>query len=172
MMKKIFLYIFLLLSGFQIFAQDQPLKLVLLRHSVKASDGTKDPDLNSSGQKYAEALNRFFSETKFDAAFSTPYKRTRQTIQTVANTNGLTLKDYQPLDIASILKQIEENGYKTVIVAGHSNTIPFLVNALVPRANLKELEETDYGKIFIVSYFKERPASSTVFVLNTIDFLE
>ncbi len=149
------------------FCQEEPTRIVLLRHSVKANDGTGNPPLSESGHRYAEKLVDFFSEMKFDAAFSTPYIRTENTIQPLAQANNLTIKHYKPLDVSDILAAVEKNGYKSVIVAGHSNTIPFLVNNLVKEAGLKELDETDYGKVYVVLFYKSSPQLNTYFVLNT-----
>lgn len=172
MKRVIKLITFLVVMSFcDAFSQEDPVRIVLLRHSVKANDGTGDPPLSENGQKYAEKLAEFFSEMKFDAAFSTPYLRTENTIRPLVLANHLTIKHYKPLDVSEILKSVEQNSNKNVIVAGHSNTIPFLVNNLVKGAGLKELDETDYGKVYIVLYYKNIPQLNTYFILNTEMFL-
>ena len=40
---------------------------------------------------------------------------------------------------------------KTVLIVGHSNTIPFAVNELLGEPRLQALPETEYNKVFIVS---------------------
>ncbi len=165
--------IFLLFSyGNTSFAQTESVRIVLLRHSEKATDDPKDPSLSERGQNYARSLQELFSETKFDGAFSTPFKRTRSTIQHVAEVNGLKIQDYQPMSIDGILKKINNEKLSSVIVAAHSNTVTHLVNKLVSSANLRELDESDYGKVFIVNYFPSDTNKNTLVILNTKAFLK
>lgn len=158
-------------SGNCLLAQSESVRIVLLRHSEKATDDPKDPSLSERGNNYARSLQEFFSETKFDGAFSTPYKRTRNTIQHVAEANNLKIQDYQPLSIDGILKTINEENLSSVIIAAHSNTVTHLVNKLVSSAGLSELDETDYGKVFIVNFFPKDQTKNTLVILNTKAFL-
>ena len=174
MKSKVFLILLFsfLLNGLLTYAQSESVSIVLLRHSEKAAMDGQDPDLSPRGKNYALALKTFFSETKFDAAFSTPYKRTRETIQQVAESNHLVIRDYKPFDIKGILQQISNENLHSVIVAAHGNTINLLVNQLVSGANVAELDESDYGKIFIVNYFPDNPHLNTLLILNTQQFLD
>lgn len=165
-MKKLLVFLFL---GWSVNVQAQ-IKIVLLRHSVKAETAGRDPELNAAGKQYAEALNRFFAEEKFDGAYATPFKRTQQTIAPVAVKNQLAIRDYGPVDGKGLLAKIQDSKQKAVIVAGHSNTLHHLVNYFVPEADMKELEETDYGKIFMITWYPDRPAQ--YWVLSTADWLE
>jgi 2,3-bisphosphoglycerate-dependent phosphoglycerate mutase len=153
-------------------AQSESIRIVLLRHSEKATDDPKNPSLSERGKNYARSLQELFSETKFDGAFSTPYKRTRNTIQHVADANGLKIEDYQPMSVEGILEKINNEKLRSVIVAAHSNTVTHLVNKLVSTADLKELDESDYGKIFIVNYFPNSIDKNTLVILNTKAFLK
>jgi 2,3-bisphosphoglycerate-dependent phosphoglycerate mutase len=40
---------------------------------------------------------------------------------------------------------------KTIVVAGHSNTIPGLVNLLLHDNKFKNLDDNEYDKIFVVT---------------------
>ena len=174
MILKIAIRVIILLLVTQIgFAQSnsESITVILLRHSEKVADGSKNPDLTERGKNYAQSLAKLFSEVKFDAAFSTPYTRTQETIGVLVKGQSIPLYEYPPLDMKNILKVVGEKGYKTIIVSGHSNTVPFLVNDLVPSAKLEELDESDYGKIYIVKYFKGMPEISSFMVLNTVEFL-
>ena len=164
--------IFLFSYGNTTFAQSESIRIVLLRHSEKATDDPKDPSLSDRGKNYARSLQELFSETKFDGAFSTPYKRTRSTIQHVAEANGLKIQDNKPMNVEDILDQINNGKLTSVIVAAHSNTVTHLVNKLVLNANLDELDESDYGKIFIVNYFPSDTKRNALVILNTKAFLK
>jgi 2,3-bisphosphoglycerate-dependent phosphoglycerate mutase len=166
LMKKLICLFFLGVS----FSTHAQIKIVLLRHSVKAETAGRDPELSVEGKRYAALLDKFFTEEKFDGAYATPFKRTQQTIQPLALRNQLAIRDYGPVDGKGLLAKIQENKQKSVIVAGHSNTLHHLVNFLVPEANMKELEETDYGKIFMITWYPDRPAQH--WILSTADWLE
>lgn len=149
------------------YAQNHTVQIVFVRHSEK--EAGKDPDLTQKGKNYAKSLVTFFSENKFDAAYSTPYKRTLQTIQPLAEKQELEIKNYAPLDSNFLKNEVQK--WNKVLVVGHSNTIPNLINSFVPNANLKEIDESDYGKVFVVNYNKKEPQKSTYIILNTVEFL-
>ncbi len=161
-------FTFLLL--FAAMGSQAQIKVVLVRHSVKSDNTSRDPDLSAEGKNYAEALGRFLENESFDGAYATPFKRTHQTIEKVAVKNQLAIRDYPPVDGKGLLAKIQESGQKSVIVAGHSNTIHHLINYFVPEAKMEELDESDYGKVFLISYYGDRPAS--LFVLNTKDWIK
>jgi 2,3-bisphosphoglycerate-dependent phosphoglycerate mutase len=172
-MKRLIILVILgITSSTLAVAQDQSIKIVLLRHSEKATDDPKDPSLSDRGKNYARSLQELFSETKFDGAFSTPYKRTRSTIQHVADANNLKVQDYSPMSVDGILEKIKIDKLNSVIIAAHSNTVTHLVNQLVATASLKELDESDYGKVFIVNYFANDKNKNTLVILNTKAFLK
>src|SRR5690606_37698994 len=59
-------------------------KIILVRHAEKENDGSKDPSLSAEGQKRAEKLNEFLSDTKIDGLYATPYKRTLETLKVIS----------------------------------------------------------------------------------------
>jgi len=127
-------------------------KIILVRHAEKENDGSKDPSLSAEGQKRAEKLNEFLSDTKIDGLYATPYKRTRETLKVISENQELKIQDYNPSDTSFCESLLEKEQGKTVVIAGHSNTVPFLVNCLIQSETYSQLPESEFGKIWILIF--------------------
>ena len=46
---------------------------------------------------------------------------------------------------------------KTILIVGHSNTVPAMVNHLLKEEKLEQLGENEYDKIFIVQIADNQP---------------
>lgn len=156
MMKKVlFLILFILLLQTGTFSQAQNSEittLILVRHSEKMDD-SQDPGLLPQGVERSRLLARMFAETEFDAVYSTPYIRTRETVRLIAEQNQIDITEYQPEDIETFGARLVENhrgGH--VLISGHSNTVPQLANALLGRQELPgNFDESDYDNILVVT---------------------
>jgi broad specificity phosphatase PhoE len=123
---------------------------ILIRHAEKADDGTDDPPLNEVGQQRAKALTDHLSETDITAVYSTPYKRTRRTVDAIAKQKGLEIQEYDPSGPQILNDMLEANRGGTVILSGHSNTTPMLVNKLIGEERYQQFEDSDYDNLFLV----------------------
>jgi broad specificity phosphatase PhoE len=83
--------------------------------------------------------------------YSTDYKRTRQTGLPSAKQIGKEIITYDPRDNSTLDKIIEESGNSRILIVGHSNTIPGLVNQLIDDERYEQLDEMEYDKLFIVT---------------------
>lgn len=67
--------------------------LVLVRHAepvrIVDADGPADPPLTDRGFRQAKAVATFLSEESFDAIYSSPMQRARQTADVIAEAHGL-----------------------------------------------------------------------------------
>ena len=133
---------------------------VLVRHAEKANDGTGDPALSPGGAARSEKLSSLFSETKVGAVYSTNYKRTRNTVAPLAEAKGIEIRTYEPTNMADIDKMLKDHAGETIIVAGHSNTIPGIANHLLGRKEFRGFDESDYGNILIVTVIDNPRAAS------------
>ncbi|GAB5553033.1 MAG: hypothetical protein Sapg2KO_26240 [Saprospiraceae bacterium] len=129
-------------------------KIYFVRHAEKADDGTRDPDLNAKGKARAENLAKVLADAGIDAIYSTPYKRTMQTGQPLADALQLEIQSYNPSSNTVIFDIIANNPGATILVVGHSNTTPALINQLVKKDQLPQLKESEYGDLFKVTYKK------------------
>lgn len=155
-MKKL-LILFFAFSSVTGFAQETSnipsitTRLILIRHAEK-KENSKDPELSEEGNLRAQKLNDLFMDVKIDKLYSTPYNRTKQTLEVIATKNSLEIENYNPNDPTFSSTLLNNNIGKTVLVVGHSNTIPTLANKLIGENKYKQLEENEFGKIWILTF--------------------
>lgn len=121
----------------------------LVRHAEKEINSGKDPALTDQGEFRANFLAKMFDKIPIDAVYSTDTIRTRDTAGPTAKSQGKTVRIYdaREVDYADFL---ENNHGKTVLVVGHSNTIPAFVNGLLGKQKYTELDESAYDNLFVV----------------------
>ena len=146
----IFIYLGLIVPEYSFTGeQDQITTLFLVRHAEKAGDGSADPALTPAGAARADELAYILEYVKLDAIYSTPYVRTRQTVLPTAKEKGLEVKLYSPGDKGFLKKVLLAFSGGTVLVVGHSNTIPGLANELAGRSDFSDLDDATYDNLFI-----------------------
>jgi len=147
-MKYIFL--FLVLLSFSI-AEAQPTTFILVRHAEKGNDVTKDPDLTDAGSQRAQVLANMLKKTQVDAIYSTAYKRTRNTVTPLATAKGLIVLPYEAFKTDEIDQILKKHTGGTVVIAGHSNNIPWIGNYLTGKETYKDFADGDYDNVLIVT---------------------
>lgn len=150
-MKRIILLLFISALTFNVSAQTDVTTFILVRHAEKSKDDPRDPSLSEAGIKRAESLNAMLKQADIAALYSSPYKRTRSTVQPIADAKGLEVNTYDPRSAAFLEDIMTKFKGKTIVISGHSNTTPNVVNALIGEDRFKQLSEDDYSKIYIVS---------------------
>lgn len=164
-MKKITLIGFALLSMMMFSCaqtQNTITTFILVRHAEKADDGTKDPGLTEEGQARAAELVRMLQETKIDAIYSTPYKRTQNTVQPLANTKGQKLISYEPMKAEVMDKILAEQKGGTVIISGHSNTTPWVANYFLGSEVYADFKDSDYDNMIILTIIEKGISKATL----------
>jgi broad specificity phosphatase PhoE len=132
--------------------QKEPITtLILVRHAEKAGSAFADPPLTPAGTERAEELAYILKHVPLDAIFSTPFVRTKLTVQPTAKETGLEVKLYKPNDENFLEKVLQEFSGGTVLIVGHSNTIPRLANQLAGRSDFEDLEDAIYDNLYIAS---------------------
>lgn len=105
---------------------------VLVRHAEKATDDPKDPSLSDAGRARASRLATSFDGAPVTAVYATGYRRTQATAQPAAEAHGLPVRTYEAGVMAdafaATLRAAHASG--TVLVVGHSNTVPAIASAL------------------------------------------
>ena len=139
----------------------------LVRHAEKAGPGDpefagaspSDPPLNASGVARAEELVRTLGEAGVTAIYSSPYERTRATVRPLAARLGLEVTEHPAADVTGLVERIAaDNRGGVVVVAGHSNTVPALVEAL-GAGTVPPIEEAwEYDNLYIVTIEARGPA--------------
>lgn len=127
--------------------------VLLVRHAERAP-GSGDVPLSEAGQARARALAEVGKVAGVQVIITTQFQRTKQTAGPLADALGLTMVTVPTgLDVAKhmgdVAAAVKQHPGKTVLVVGHSNTIPGIVTALGgPR--LADLCETEYDNLFTV----------------------
>lgn len=105
---------------------------IVVRHAEKGTDDARNPSLSEAGQARAQRLAALLSDEPVHAAYATAYRRTHQTAQPVAADHSVRITTYDAQmpapQLAEQLRALNKTG--TVLVVGHSNTVPDIVGAL------------------------------------------
>ena len=127
-----------------------PLEFVVVRHAEKEADGTKDPALTAAGRERAQRLAGHVGEPLV-AAYATAFRRTQQTAAPTAAARGVAVTTYdaaQPeAGFAAALRERHAAG--TVLVVGHSNTVPGIVATLCG-CEVAPIGDNDYDRLYRV----------------------
>jgi 2,3-bisphosphoglycerate-dependent phosphoglycerate mutase len=151
----------------QVCAQEEALTtFILIRHAEKEAGSNmtsgKDPTLSAEGLKRAEKLVALLSKTQIDAIYSTPFIRTKSTVEPLARAKSLAVSEYEPNHLEAIDKIGTEFKGKTIVVCGHSNTIPKIANHLTNSRKFKDFDDSDYGNILIVTVSYSQKSSTVI----------
>ncbi|WP_298366922.1 histidine phosphatase family protein [uncultured Lutibacter sp.] len=155
-MKNIAFFLFIALYSLNIQSQNSDITTYyFIRHAEKVTkDKTNNnPELSKKGNKRAKEWSEIFENIKFDAIYSTNYFRTLQTAQPTARKNNLEIQFYNPRELVSPDFQVKTKG-KTILVVGHSNTTPAIVNKILNNNKYSTIKENVYGNLYIVTLTK------------------
>jgi len=124
---------------------------VVVRHAEKVREGSKDPPLTEAGARRARDLDRMLTGVPLAALISTPYRRTRETLRPLAARTGLPITETAPGDdpIEATVRAIERVRGGAAVVAGHSNTVAEIVEALTV-VRVRPIEDHENDRMFVV----------------------
>lgn len=150
--------------------------VILVRHAEKApaAPGENNPRLSPKGQDRAEALREAVTPSRA-VIYATSFCRTQQTAAPLAQALGVPIRirratdhlvppgcplpegvktepsDISALDFAEAAKMLRaRHGGETVIVVGHSNTVPRLATAFGAPID-GDLPDDAYDDLFILT---------------------
>lgn len=119
----------------------------VMRHLQKAT-GT-DPGLTEEGQRCAARLADEMAASNIRAIHASTTRRARETAAPLAARLGLRPSEYDPRDTAALAVRVRaEPG--SVLVVGHSNTVPEIVERL-GGARPGDLGEDRYGEVWRIA---------------------
>ena len=130
--------------------------VIFVRHAEKATLPEGDPGLRPAGARRDAALTRQLVDADvvagIDAVYSTPFRRTEETVRPIAEALGLTVNSYDAANTEEIMERIvREHKGKIILVVGHSNTVPRLIGNMGASKKVPEIAENEYDNIYIVS---------------------
>jgi 2,3-bisphosphoglycerate-dependent phosphoglycerate mutase len=144
---------FLLLASLAFCQQEGGTKtFIFIRHAEKMQEPAADPPLTEQGQQRARIIAALLKEQPVQAIFATPYRRTQETARPLAADKGLQVQTYAPAQGTELLQELKGRaGNETIVVVGHSNTTPDLINSLLGGEEIGPISEADYENLFIVT---------------------
>lgn len=135
----------------------QQTTIILVRHA-ETFEGGSERMLNEVGKKRVLKLKETLQNVPLDAIYSTDLNRTKQTAHPIAIARGLDIKLYDPKNLAAFAADLLKNHVgETILVSGHSNTTPQLINALIGEKKYEDLDETEFYHLFILNFTANLP---------------
>lgn len=132
--------------------------IYLIRHAEKA-EGSADPGLSDQGKDRAAKWGSYFEDKNITNYYSTNYKRTTETMTAISafmskmpavgSSKQFRAEGYDPNNL--LLSEVaKKNAGKNILVVGHSNTIPAQVNKLIGENKYTDMQENEYGNLYII----------------------
>lgn len=137
---------------------DAETTVILVRHAEKAMAPGDDPALSEAGRKRADALRRVLEKADVSAIYATQYQRTQQTVEPLAKALKIPVTKMEAAGTEKLVAQIrQKHGGETVLVAGHSNTVPEIMKALGV-GQPPTIGDGDFDNLFVVTISKTGPS--------------
>jgi broad specificity phosphatase PhoE len=144
-------------------AAAQPATVIVVRHAEKAAEPASDPILSAEGTQRARDLAAALAGTGVTSVITTHLQRTKLTAKPVTDALGkepIVVRAGGPpaahVEAVAAAVRARPAG-EVVLVVGHSNTVPAIVNALAG-TKLQDLCDPQYSLMFIVELPAGAPA--------------
>ena len=145
----------------------QPTVAYIVRHAEKIDEST-DADLSAAGRERAKVLAWILRDVPLDVVYSTDAPRAMSTVTPIARARGMEVSQYTPRreELAPIIKHRYRG--KALLVCGHSNTIPSLLQELGVGIDEDVLEGFD--NLFILILTRDKSDGTTSASLQRLHY--
>lgn len=137
---------------------------ILVRHAEKAGDPPDDPGLTEKGRERAGELVHLLKEAAVDAIYSTPFSRVRQTVDPLSVAKGIPVSEYKAFEPEEIEQMIEAHRGGLIVVAGHSDSIPWTANLLTGQEMYSKWNDEDYDNVLFVDVVEKGKAAKVTWL--------
>ena len=144
-MKHSILYLSFILIGLSY--SSCTTQLYFVRHAEKRNS-TDTTSLSPLGQARAVALSDLLIHSSIDSIYTTKYIRTQQTAQPLAHAIQKPIFIYNLDSISQFSQRLRELKGKNVLIVGHSNTVPKMIQDI--SGTKVEIKDNDFDILFIV----------------------
>lgn len=136
----------------------------LVRHAERADEPRQDPPLTEQGVARAQALARLLGPAGIKAIYTSQFARTKLTAEPLAKQLGVTAEAITLKTSPSNPRAIAEESTKeivakimgqiegTVLVVGHSNSIPDVIKMLGGNV-VPTIDEKKFDDLFVVTVY-------------------
>lgn len=129
-------------------ASSKATTIYIVRHAEKAS-ASGDTPLSEAGTKRAACLAAMLADANIQSIFTTEYKRTKDTAAPTAAKTGVTATVIGGGEMDKLIKTLQNETGRNVLVVGHSNTVPQIVARL--GAGTVSVKDEEYDHLYIVT---------------------
>lgn len=127
-----------------------PTTVILVRHAEKDMSQPSNP-LSPAGEARAQKLVHVAGSSGITTIYTSNALRAKQTAQPLANSMGITPVEIDPMEIQDFVDGIMSHKGETILVVGHSNTVPLIIQE-IGVVNPPPISEETYDNLFIVSF--------------------
>lgn len=132
--------------------------VIVLRHAEKALAPVDDPPLTPVGEARAQRLRSLLINNPVRAVYASEARRTQDTARPLASALSLPVTVHPARDPQGLLDAIGGRHIGgTVVVVGHSNTVPDIVSRLTRGKARVALRDDEFDRIFIVTVTRFGP---------------
>ncbi|TRW23401.1 histidine phosphatase family protein [Flavobacterium zepuense] len=147
-MKNIYLVITFLFFT-KLWSQSATTTIYLIRHAEKV-DNSADPELSEAGKARAAKWAQYFKDKPIDYFFVTSYKRTALTAWPIGEAQNKHLFETYDPDMPLMGLANKYRG-KTLLIVGHSNTIPAAINELLLEKTYPDIPDNEFGYLYKIT---------------------
>jgi 2,3-bisphosphoglycerate-dependent phosphoglycerate mutase len=142
-------------------SQSNVTQIYILRHTEKQDDTAEDPILSAAGIARAKYWKKVLQNIEFDQVFTTNFKRNIQTAKLISDANSIKPELYYPMSF-DVLKFLNLIKNQKVLIIGHSNTIPDMVNRLINETQYPPMSHENYNILYIITIHDNGDTSSSM----------
>ena len=157
--KQILLAAVLFFLVGNLLAEQNVTTVLLVRHAEKSKTPPENPLLTEEGRVRSENLNHVLGSAGIKAIYVTQWARTRLTAEPIAKHLGIKPEQMDAADSKKLADTIlAKHLGETVLVVGHSDTVPEIIAAL-EGPSMPELGEFEFDDLFVVTIYAPGKAS-------------
>lgn len=134
--------------------------VVLVRHAEKAEAPPDDVALSEAGRARGRALAEALASAHVDAIVTSQFRRTRETAEPVATASRVAptivpTESDNGAHARAVADRVRQAG-STVLVVGHSDTVPAIISAL-GGPDVGSICEAEYANLFLLVLAEGQP---------------
>lgn len=136
--------------------------VILVRHAERVPGNDASIGINEAGRCRATVLAGMLSDAKVKSIYTSEVARTQQTAEPLARRLNIKPVVVAAKEIDALVAELHAHTEEgTVLVVGHSNTIPLIVERLSGESE-PPIGEGEYDRMFIVTLIGPNQASVVV----------
>ena len=134
-----------------------PKMVYLIRHAEKQKiKGNENPELTRKGFARSEVLADSLGYLIEGIIYSSEFARSQQTVSPLSERWNADIKIHRASDPDGQVEKALQHCGKIVIISGHSNTVPTLINLFGIKDEIT-IDDNQYGDLFMISWENSLP---------------